>query len=105
MENNYLHVYRFFEFAVEWIPAVRNKAEIIFTRITAIADKKLISLLCVSGHSHKKLKDSVEGSLDRVLFAAELAFPKILVPRLPQNSSDVNMERAGKSKQLYSLFD
>ena len=32
-------------------------------------------------HSHKKRKDSLEGSLDRVLFAAELDFPKILVPR------------------------
>ena len=31
-------------------------------------------------HSHKKQKDSLEGSLDRVLFAAELEFPKILVP-------------------------
>ena len=29
--------------------------------------------------SHKKRKDSLEGSLDRVLFAAELEFPKILV--------------------------
>ena len=27
-------------------------------------------------HSHKKRKDSLEGSLDRVLFAAELEFPK-----------------------------
>ena len=26
-------------------------------------------------HSHKKWKDSLEGSLDRVLFAAELEFP------------------------------
>ena len=37
-------------------------------------------------HSHKKRKDSPEGSLDRVLFAAELEFPKILVFKLPQNS-------------------
>ena len=56
-------------------------------------------------HSHKKRKDNLEGSLDRVLFAPELDFPKILVPRLPQNSSNVNTERAGKSKQLYSLCD
>ena len=41
-------------------------------------------------HSHKKRKDSQEGSLDRVLPAAELEFPKILVPRLPQSTSDVN---------------
>ena len=57
-------------------------------------------------HSHKKRKDNLEGSLDRVLFAAELEFPKILVPRLPQHTSDVNTECAGKSvwsKQLYDL--
>ena len=63
---------------------------------------------CVPGkhHSHKKRKDSLEGSLDRVLFAAELEFPKILVPRLSQHTSNVNIECAGKSewsKQLYSL--
>ena len=33
-----------------------------------------------SGHSHQKRTDSLEGSLDRVLLAAELAFPKILAP-------------------------
>ena len=38
----------------------------------------------------------MEGSLDQVLFAAELVFPKILVLRLPQNSSNVNIECAGK---------
>ena len=43
-------------------------------------------------HSHKKRKDSLEGSLDRVLLAAELEFPKILAPRLSQNTSDVNIE-------------
>ena len=64
-------------------------------------------------HSHKKRKDlksslkstkSLEVSLNRVLFAAELEFPKMLVPRLPQHTSDVNNECAGKSvwsKQLY----
>ena len=41
-------------------------------------------------------KDSLEGSLDQVIFAAELEFPKILVPRLPQHISDVNIECAGK---------
>ena len=58
-------------------------------------------------NSYKKRKDSLEGSLDRVLFAAELEFPKILVPRLPQHTSDVNTECAAKSgwsKQLYSLY-
>ena len=28
-------------------------------------------------HSHKKRKDSLEGSLDRVLFVAELGFPNM----------------------------
>ena len=57
-------------------------------------------------HSHKKRKDSLEGSLNRVLLAAELEFPKILVPRLPQHTSNVNIECAGKSewsKQQCSL--
>ena len=57
-------------------------------------------------HSHKKRKDSLEGSMDRVLLAAELEFPKILVPRLPQHTSDVNIKCAGKSewsKQQCSL--
>ena len=34
-------------------------------------------------HSHKKRKDSLEGSLDRVLLASKLEFPKIVIPRLP----------------------
>ena len=49
-------------------------------------------------HSHKKRKDSLEGSLDRALFAAEFEFPKILVPRLPKHASNVNIECAGKSE-------
>ena len=56
-------------------------------------------------YSHKKRKDSLEGCLDRVLLATELEFPEILVPRLPQNASNVNTECAGKSKQLYSICD
>ena len=56
-------------------------------------------------HSDEKRKDSLECSLDWVLFAAEPEFPKILVPRLSQNSSNVNTECAGKPKQLYSLCD
>ena len=51
-------------------------------------------------------KDNLEGSLDQVLLAAELEFPKIIVPRLPQHTSDVNTECAGKSewsKQQCSL--
>ena len=57
-------------------------------------------------HSRKKRKDSLEGSLDRVLLATELEFPKILVPRLPQHTSDVTIECAEKSewsKQQCSL--
>ena len=30
-ESNYLLIYKPFKFAVEWIPAIRNKAEIIFS--------------------------------------------------------------------------
>ena len=58
-------------------------------------------------HNHKKLKNGLECSLNRVLFAAELEFPKILVPRLPQLTSDVNIKCARKSvwsKQLYFLY-
>ena len=54
-----------------------------------------------------KRKDSLEGSLDRVLYVAKLEFLKILVPRLPQHTSNVNIECTGKSewsKQLYSLY-
>ena len=60
---------------------------------------------CLAKLSHKKRKDSLEGSLDRVLFAVKLEFPKILVPRLPQNKSNVNIESAGKSKQPYSFCE
>ena len=54
-------------------------------------------------HNHKKRKDSPEVSLDQVLFAAELEFSKILVPRLPQNTRNVNNGCAEKPKQLYYL--
>ena len=50
-------------------------------------------------NSHKKRKDSLEGSLDLVLFAAECQVPKILI----QNTSSVNIECAGKSKRKYSF--
>ena len=43
--------------------------------------------LASSQHNHKKRKDSLESNLDRVLFAAQLEFPKILVPMLPQDTS------------------
>ena len=51
-----------------------------------------------SKHSQKKQKDSLRGSLGRVLLAAKLEFPKILVPGLSQNTSDVNIECAGNSE-------
>ena len=51
-------------------------------------------------HSHKKRRDSLEGSLVRVLLATELEFRKTLVLRLSQNTSNVNIECAGKSKEL-----
>ena len=35
---------------------------------------------------------------------SELEFSKMLVPRLPQNLSNVNIECAGKSKQRYSIY-
>ena len=65
---------------------------------------KLLRFFCIHSlckHSHKKRKDSLESSLDRVLFTTELELPKILVPRLLQHTSDVNTEYAGKLKQLY----
>ena len=72
---------------------------------------KLLRFFCIHSlckHSHKKRKDSLESSLDRVLLAAELEFPKIIVPRLPQHTLNVNIEcAAGKSdwsKQQYFLY-
>ena len=58
----------------------------------------LVFSIALLFHSHKKRKDSLEGSLDRALFAAELEFPKILVRRLPKHTSNVNIECAGKSE-------
>ena len=52
----------------------------------------LFNLISIKNHSHKKRKDSLDGSMNRALFTAELGFPKILVPRLPQNSSNVNID-------------
>ena len=55
-------------------------------------------------HSQKKWKDGLEGSLNRVLFVSELELPKILVPRLPQHTSNVNIEYAGKSEYSQQLY-
>ena len=38
--------------------------------------------------------------MDRVIFAAEIKFPKILVPRLPPNSSNVNIKCPGMSRKI-----
>ena len=52
---------------------------------------------------NEKMEGSLEGSLDRILFATELEFPKVLVTRLPQNSLNVNNECAKKLYRIYSL--
>ena len=56
-------------------------------------------------HNHKKRKDNLEGSLIRVLFAAELEFLKTLVPRIPQHTPNVNIESTRKSKQLFYVCE
>ena len=56
-------------------------------------------------HSHTKRKDNLKVGLVRVLFAAELDLPKILVPRLPQHTPIENIDSTRKSKQLYYLRD
>ena len=60
--------------------------------------QKLYKKFASLHYSHKKRRDSLEGSLDRVLLAAEPEFPKILVPRLSQHTSNVNIECAGMSE-------
>ena len=56
-----------------------------------------------NNRSPRKRKVSLEGSVSRVSFVAELVFPKIPVPRLLQNTSHVNIECAEKSKCSYYL--
>ena len=46
----------------------------------------------VLSNSYKKQEDSLEGGLDRVLFVAELEFLKILVPNIPQITSNLKTE-------------
>ena len=67
--------------------------ESLFINVAGLSLQRFLQL----PNSHKKRKDSLEGSLDRVLLAAKLESPKILVPRLPQHISNVNIECAGKS--------
>ena len=53
---------------------------------------ELVGLYIKSNHSHKKRTDSLEGSLGRVLLAAKLEFPKILILRLnvPESQNGQN---------------
>lgn len=55
----------------------------------------------INSHNHKKLKDNLEGSQIQVLFVADLELLMIVLPRLPKNSSKVNIEGTKKGKQLY----
>ena len=64
IENNYLLVYKLSEFAVEWIAAIRMKQKLSsvqkITCITAIADKKIGSILCVSRELYSPPQPSVQ---------------------------------------------
>ena len=95
------------------IAAIRSIAKVVpslisFTELSILGSfNSTLSTSKAINHRHKKRKNSLEGGLDRVLFAAELEFSKILVLKLPQHTSDVNIECAGKSewsKQLYFLY-
>ena len=82
---------------------------VIFYKASYILQSKIDHLenyyLILVQHKHMKWKDSLESSLIRVLFAVELDFRKILVPKLPRNKSNVNTESTRKSKQLHYLCD
>ena len=63
--------------------------------------------MSIFNHSQNERTDNLEGSIDQVLFVVELEFLNVLVPRLPQHTSEVNTECARKSKwfkKLYSLY-
>ena len=62
-------------------------------------------LQCPSFSVNRKRKHSLECNQVEASLAAELEFPKILLPRLPHNTANVNNESTGKSKQLYYLCD
>ena len=59
-------------------------------------------------HSPRKRNDILKSGVGRVLFATELEFPKILVPRVvPHHTSNVHIECtriSERSKQLYSSY-
>ena len=69
---------------------------------------EIFQVLCICikySHSYKKKKDSVEDSLVQVLLTTKLELSKILVPRPPQNVSNVNIEGTRKGKRMYYLCD
>ena len=72
-----------------------------YINLLKIESKDLLS------HSHKKRRDSLEGNLDPIIFAAEfqLEFSKMLVPRLPQHTSNVHIEYGRTPKHFYSFCD
>ena len=57
--------------------------------------------ICQKQHSHKKWKDSLEGSPDQVLFAAELEFPKILVQTSYKYAATLNVPQNQNNCILY----
>ena len=64
----------------------------------------MFSIIFTNIYSHHNRRDNLEGSLVRVLFVAELDFPKIVVPRLPRNTSNVMIESSGKSAKTASFM-
>ena len=61
---SYLLVYKLFELAVEWNPAIRNKTETILISKNhlhaAMAEKKIISVFCVSVVLHFPHQSAVQ---------------------------------------------
>ena len=82
---------------------VNNNQLLIWTCYFYFRSLKSVKYWDLDYDSHEKREYSVAGSLYWVLFPAELEFAKIPEPRLPQNTWNVKIECAGKSKQLYSL--
>ena len=67
------------------------------SKVSSTQNQRVLFFCCLGHgtkyyHIHNKWKDNLEGRLDRVIFAAEFEFPKILLSRLPQHTSNVNIE-------------